>query len=159
MANWAHALMAMLMDPRFSHGLPANLSKRPGLSSGFKGMQLSQTSLVVACRQMASPSSIHTLATEQYNQDIVSLGLHAASGAAEMIERLRDAQTILLLALCQAADLRAVEDGVAKPRLGAVTARVHAAVRALVPTLDADRAMDIDIRAVSAAVREGEIGL
>jgi histidine ammonia-lyase len=56
-ANWAHALMAMLVDPRFGNGLPPNLVQAPGLHSGFKGMQLSQTSLVVACRQMAGPSA------------------------------------------------------------------------------------------------------
>jgi histidine ammonia-lyase len=52
-ANWVHALLAMLIDPRFSNGLPPNSVPVPGLHSGFKGMQLSQTSLVVACRQMA----------------------------------------------------------------------------------------------------------
>ena len=41
-------------------------------------MQLSQTSLVVACPPMAGPSSIHNLPTEQYNQDILSLGLHSS---------------------------------------------------------------------------------
>ena len=59
-------------------GLPANLVPDPGLNSGFKGMQLSVTSLACAVRQMAGPSSIHSLPTEQYNQDIVSLGTHAA---------------------------------------------------------------------------------
>ena len=74
MANWLHALMAMLVDDRFSNGLPPNLSPNPGVSTGFKGMQLCLTSLVCALRQSASPSMIHSLPTEQYNQDMVSLG-------------------------------------------------------------------------------------
>jgi len=37
-------------------------------------MQMSVTSLACAVRQMAGPSSIHSLPTEQYNQDVVSLG-------------------------------------------------------------------------------------
>ena len=127
LANWAHCLMAMLMDPRFSNGLPASLAIDPGLSSGFKGMQLAQTSLVVACRQMAGPSSIHTLPTEQYNQDIVSLGMHAAMGANDMTARLRDALSILILALCQAADLRGVGEG--RERLGRAGAGIYAATR------------------------------
>jgi phenylalanine ammonia-lyase len=146
-ANWGHALMAMLMDPRFSNGLPPNLSTRPGANSGFKGMQLAQTSLVVACRQLCAPSSIHTLPTEQYNQDIVSLGLHSASSAMEMTSLVRSSLSILSLALCQAADLRGVAAG--RERLGTVTARLYRGVREVSAGLEADRAMDGDIAALS----------
>lgn len=146
-ANWAHALMAMLMDPRFSNGLPPSLAAEPGLHSGFKGMQLSQTSLVCLCRQLAAPSSVHTVPTEQYNQDIVSLGLHAASAALDMTRHLRDALAMLLLALCQAADLRGVASGTAP--LGAGSAAIHRAVRARIPFVDKDRYMGEDIAALS----------
>ncbi|MBI4695244.1 MAG: aromatic amino acid lyase [Gammaproteobacteria bacterium] len=156
-ANWAHSLMAMLMDPRFSNGLPPSLAFRPGLHSGFKGMQLSQTSLVAACRQLANPSSIHTLPTEQYNQDIVSLGLHAASSAQEMTLRLRDALAILTLALCQAADLRGVGKGEA--RLGAATGRLYSAVRRVAKFVDEDRYMANDIAAVGDLIARHAAGL
>src|SRR5205807_713508 len=80
----ARRAVMVLLDRPFSNGLPANLVFSPGLHSGFKGMQLSQTTLVVACRQIAGPSSIHTLPTEQYNKDIVSPGLHSSLTACEM---------------------------------------------------------------------------
>ncbi len=48
MANWGNALMALLVDPRFNGGLPANLAPQPNINSGFKGMQLSVTSLACA---------------------------------------------------------------------------------------------------------------
>ena len=89
MANWGNALMAVLVDDRFNAGLPANLTPQPGVNSGFKGMQLSVTSLACAVRQMAGPSSIHSLPTEQYNQDVVSLGMHAAVTAMDALECLR----------------------------------------------------------------------
>jgi phenylalanine ammonia-lyase len=123
---------------------------RPGANSGFKGMQLAQTSLVVACRQMCTPSSIHTLPTEQYNQDIVSLGLHSASTALEMTALVRNSLSILALALCQAADLRGV--GTGKEQLGAVTNRLYRGVRGVAARLDGDRAMDSDIAALSAVL-------
>ncbi len=157
LANWAHCLMAMLMDPRFSNGLPASLAIDPGLSSGFKGMQLAQTSLVVACRQMAGPSSIHTLPTEQYNQDIVSLGMHAAMGANDMTARLRDALSILILALCQAADLRGVGEG--RERLGRAGAGIYAATRRAAPFVAKDRPMARDIAAVNALIEERAFAL
>src|SRR5580700_10379626 len=79
MANWGNALMAVLVDDRFNSGLPMNLTPNPGVNCGFKGMQLSVTSLACAVRQMAGPSSIHSLPTEQYNQDVVSLGIDRKS--------------------------------------------------------------------------------
>src|SRR5437762_10972791 len=106
MANWGNALMALLVDDRFSGGLPANLTPEPGVNSGFKGMQLSVTSLACAIRQMAGPSSIHSLPTEQYNQDVVSLGMHAAVTALDAMDCLRDETAMLLLAATQAVDLR-----------------------------------------------------
>ena len=33
MANWGNALMALLVDDRFSDGLPANLTPQPGVNS------------------------------------------------------------------------------------------------------------------------------
>jgi len=157
LANWAHCLMAMLMDPRFSNGLPASLATNPGLSSGFKGMQLAQTSLVAACRQMAAPSSIHTLPTEQYNQDIVSLGLHSAMGANDMILRLRDALSILILALCQAADLRGVGEG--REKLGRAGGGVYAATRRVSAFVAEDRPLARDIAAVNALIAEQAFAL
>lgn len=156
-ANWAHALMAMLMDPRFSNGLPASLAAEPGLHSGFKGMQLSQTSLVCLCRQLAAPSAVHTLPTEQYNQDIVSLGLHAASAALDMSGHLRDVLAMLLLALCQAADLRGVAQG--RARLGAGSAAVYRAVRAQIPFVAADRYMGEDVAGLGRLIAARSISL
>ena len=156
-ANWGHALMAMLMDPRFSNGLPPNLSMHPGLNNGFKGVQLAHTSLVVACRQMCAPSSIHTLATEQYNQDVVSLGLHSAMTALDITALARDSLAMLALALSQAADLRGVGKGTV--RLGTATDRLYRGVRAVVQILENDRALETDIAAVSQQLQMRSIDL
>ncbi len=156
LANWISALMAMIVDPRFSHGLPPNLSVKPGMSSGFKGMQLSLTSLACACRQMAGPSSIHTLPTEQYNQDIVSLGLHSATTAMDMVHLARDATAILLIALCQCIDLRrAKSDGL---RMGKGTQRIYEKIREQVEFLESDRSMDRDICQISESILQRSFG-
>lgn len=149
LANWTHSLMALLMDERFSNGLPNSLSPHPGLYQGFKGMQIVHTSLITALRQMAAPSLIHTLPTEQFNQDIVSLGAHAALSAMDMLRLLRDAMAITLLSLAQAIDLRR---GAGK--LGAGTGPLYRAVRERSPFVDADRPLDGDIARISAALAE-----
>ena len=152
LGNWLHALIAMVVDERFNNGLPANLAPKPGLFSGFKGMQLCLTSLVCALRHLSNPSLIHSLPTEQYNQDMVSLGMHSALTAMQMTTILRDAVTIALLALCQAIDLRGGGGG-----LGKGNRAVYEVIRRDVPFLDEDRPLDGDIRKVAASIRERSI--
>ena len=147
MANWANSLMALLVDDRFNGGLPSNLTPEPGLNSGFKGMQLSVTSLACAVRQMAGPSSIHSLPTEQYNQDVVSLGMHAAVTAMEALECLRNEAAMLLLAAAQAVDLRG-----GPARLGQGSRRVYEVVRAEAAFREKDRSMDLEIAAVASRI-------
>ena len=142
MANWGNALMAVLVDDRFNGGLPANLVPEPGVNSGFKGMQLSVTSLACAMRQMAGPSSIHSLPTEQYNQDVVSLGMHAAVTAMDALECLRNETAMVLLASAQAVDLRG---GPAK--LGRGSRTYHEHVRQVARFQDKDRPMEHEVAA------------
>jgi phenylalanine ammonia-lyase len=140
MANWGNAVMALLLDDRFSQGLPPNLSPTPGVNSGFKGMQLSVTSLCCAVRQMASPSSIHSLPTENYNQDVVSLGMHSAVTALDATECVRNLTAMLLLAAAQAIDLR----GGPGP-LGRGSRAWYDLVRTVARFQDRDRAMENEI--------------
>ena len=149
LANWLHSLMAMLVDDRFSNGLPPNLSPKPGLSSGFKGMQLCLTSLVCAMRHLANPSMIHTLPTEQYNQDMVSLGTHAALTAMDMTTMAQEAAAIVLISLCQAIDLRGGSEN-----LGTGNRAIFESVRKEVSFLENDRPLDSDIAQVSESIRK-----
>lgn len=147
LTNWAHALMAVIVDERFSNGLPPALVAEPGINTGFKGMQLSLASLACAVRQLASPSTVHTVSTEQHNQDIVSLGLHAALTARDAADRARDAASILLVSACQAVDLRG-----ASRKLGAGTRQVYRAIRSLSRFVESDRPLQDDIAAVSRSI-------
>ena len=152
MANWANALMAVLVDDRFSNGLPASLVPEPGVNSGFKGMQLSVTSLACAVRQIAGPSSIHSLPTEAYNQDVVSLGMHAAVTAMDALECLRNETAMVLLAAAQAADLRGASE-----KLGARNRSVHTAIRQVSDFLSRDRPMEQDVTDLAALIASGKL--
>lgn len=152
MANWANALMAVLVDDRFNNGLPSCLVPEPGVNSGFKGMQLSVTSLACAVRQIAGPSSIHSLATEGYNEDVVSLGMHAAVTAMEALECLRNETAMVLLAAAQAVDLRGGTE-----KLGARNREAHTAIRQVSDFLTRDRAMEQDVADVAALIAAGKL--
>jgi phenylalanine ammonia-lyase len=144
MATWGNAIVALLVDDRFNDGLPANLTPAPGVNSGFKGMQLSVTSLCCAVRQMASPSSIHSMPTEQYNQDVVSLGMHAAVTAMDALECLRNETAMVLLAAAQAVDLRGGPE-----KLGRGSAEVYGRVRRISAFQERDRAMEGEVARVA----------
>ena len=124
LANWQHSLLALLMDERFSNGLPPSLSPHPGLYQGFKGVQITHSSVVTAIRHWSAPSLIHTLPTEQFNQDIVSLGTHSAMTAMDIVGLLRSATAIALLAAAQAIDLRNGSE-----KMGAGTRPIYRALR------------------------------
>lgn len=150
MGNWANALMSVLVDSRFNGGLSANLVAEPGVNSGFKGMQLSATSLACAIRHLAGPSGIHSLPTEQYNQDVVSLGMHAAVTAMDALECLRNETAMVLLAAAQAVDLRGGPEC-----MGQGTRRLHARIREIAGHLEADRAMESEVHAVAGLIASG----
>jgi phenylalanine ammonia-lyase len=152
LANWLHSVMALLLDDRFSAGLPPSLSPHVGVYQGFKGMQIVHTSLVTAIRHWCAPSLIHTLPTEQYNQDVVSLGTHAALTALDVARLLRSAVAITLLSTAQAVDLRHGGE-----LLGAGTRPIYRAIRAVSPYLEADRALDRDIARVAGLIEQREI--
>src|SRR4029077_17940568 len=152
LGNWANALMAVLVDDKFNGGLPANLTPEPGVNSGFKGMQLSVPSLACAIRQMAGPSSIHSLPTEQYNQDVVSLGMHAAVTAMDAMECLRDETAMLLLAATQAVDLRGGPE-----KIGEGSRRVYGIVRGLAAFQDRDRPMELEVAEISRTIAGGSL--
>jgi phenylalanine ammonia-lyase len=152
LANWLHSIMALLMDDRFSNGLPPSLSPDPGIYQGFKGMQLVHSSLVTAIRHWSGPSLIHTLPTEQFNQDIVSLGTHSALTAMDITRLLRNAVSITLLSTAQAIDLRT-----GGGRMGAGTRPIYRALRSVSAFVEKDRALDRDIAAVNDLIARREI--
>jgi phenylalanine ammonia-lyase len=113
-------------------------------------MQLSVTSLTCAIRQMAGPSSIHSLPTEQYNQDVVSLGMHAAVTAMDALECLRNEAAMLLLATSQAVDLRGGPE-----RLGAGSRQVYSTVREIAAFQEVDAPLEKEVAALSSKIAAG----
>jgi len=114
---------------------------------------MSVTSLACAVRQMAGPSSIHSLPTEQYNQDVVSLGMHAAVTAMDALECLRNETAHGAAGRGAAVDLRG---GPAKLGSGS---RGFTQPCANWRGSRSDRAMEHEVAAVSAKIAAGRFSL
>jgi len=105
-SSWLHALLANLVHPRKNQGLPANLVKHPGKQNGFRPIQLLTAAIAVQNRKLAQGHQAYMLPTEGDNQDVNSLGMHAALDLQEAVANLERLIAILLLAAVQALELR-----------------------------------------------------
>ena len=149
--------LAVLCQPRASDGLPANLiavegAQRPA-HSGFKAMQIAASALTAEAQKHSMPASAFTRSTESHNQDKVSLATIAARDALRVLELAETVAAIVLLAGCQALELRGVERARGRRRA------LLEAVRKEVPGLGDDRRQDRDIARVLALLRGGVLPL
>jgi histidine ammonia-lyase len=140
----------MLVDPALSR-LPAFLTPRPGLNSGFMVAQVTAAALVAENRQRAAPASIDSIPTSANQEDHVSMAAHAARRLLPMAQNLLHILSIELLVACQGCDFHAPL--VSSPAIEAV----RALVRAEVPLLDDDRFLAPDIAAAANLVRSGAV--
>jgi histidine ammonia-lyase len=142
----AERRIAMLIDPTLSR-LPAFLTPRPGLNSGFMVPQVTAAALVAENRQRAMPASVDSIPTSANQEDHVSMSAHAARRLLPMAENVAAVLGIELLAAAQGCDFHA-------PLLSSVALeRVRALLRAQVPHLEDDREMAPDIAKAIALVR------
>jgi histidine ammonia-lyase len=146
----AERRIAMLVDPALSR-LPAFLTPKPGLNSGFMIPQVTAAALVAENKQRAAPASIDTIPTSANQEDHVSMAAHAARRLLPMAENLTQILAIELLAACQGCDFHAPLTS------SAPLERVRSRLRAQVPHLTDDRYLAPDIAAAADLIRSGAV--
>jgi len=141
---------AMLVDPALS-GLPAFLTPRPGLNSGFMIPQVTAAALVSENKQRAFPASVDSIPTSANQEDHVSMSAHAARRLIPMAENAAAILGVETLAAAQGCDFHA-------PLTSSDDLeRVRATIRRSVPRLGDDRYMNPDLKAATALVRDGAL--
>jgi histidine ammonia-lyase len=146
----AERRIAMLVDPALS-GLPAFLTPRPGLNSGFMLPQVTAAALVSENKQRAHPASVDSIPTSANQEDHVSMAAHGARRLLPMAANADAVIAIELLAAAQGCDFHAP--------LSSSTAleQVREQVRALSPTLEDDRYLHADMRAALTLLQSGRL--
>jgi histidine ammonia-lyase len=147
--------LALLVDEKFNNGLTPNLipqisdDDETGLHHGFKGAQLAASALAAEALKQSNPATVFSRSTEAHNQDKVSMGTIAARDARTVIELVQNIAAIVLVAACQAIDLRGAQG------LGTGTRAAYDLVRERVAFLDGDRRLDHDLAAVVDLIQSG----
>jgi histidine ammonia-lyase len=140
-----------LLDPNHSSGLPAFLSPRPGINSGYMLAQYTAAALVAENRVLSHPASVETIPTSGSQEDHVSMGWGAARKLWEVLMNTRRVLAIELL--CAAQGLEHRKPLLPSPRVQAVVERI----RRTVPPLEDDRSISNEIEEVAIMVATGEL--
>ncbi|EYC49818.1 histidine ammonia-lyase [Hylemonella gracilis str. Niagara R] len=146
----AERRIAMLVDPALS-GLPAFLTPKPGLNSGFMIPQVTAAALVSENKQRAYPASVDSIPTSANQEDHVSMAAHGARRLLPMAENAMAVIAIEWLCAAQGCDFHAPLN------TSAPLTAVRQLLRQQVPHLDDDRHITPDLEAAIALVRSGAL--
>ena len=102
--------MALLVDTRYNHGLPANLSgaqgERAAINHGLKALQISVSAWTAEALKLTMPASVFSRSTECHNQDKVSMGTIAARDCVRVLELTEQVVAAMLITVRQGVWLR-----------------------------------------------------
>ncbi len=146
----AERRVAMLVDSALS-GLPAFLTPKPGLNSGFMIPQVTAAALVSENKQRAYPASVDSIPTSANQEDHVSMAAHGARRLISMADNLGNIIGIEYLAAVQGCDFHAPLTS------SEVLEGARSTLREMVTELADDRYFAPDIAHATGLVRSGAL--
>jgi histidine ammonia-lyase len=144
-----------LMNNKLNNKLPpfVNLGTL-GLNLGLQGVQFTATSTVAENQSLSTPVYIHSIPSNNDNQDIVSMGTNAALMTMKVIENSYEVLAIELISLLQAIDYLGYAD-----KLSEKTKRAYTELRKIVPKFIEDSAKYKDIQNIKEYILENKLNL
>jgi histidine ammonia-lyase len=133
-------------------GLPAFLTKYPGLDSGFMIAQYTAASIVSQNKQYCTPASVDSIVSSKGQEDHVSMAANAATKAYRVLQNLKSLLAIELLTAGQAFEFR-------RPvKTSETLEEIFTALRGEITFLEEDRLMHDDLKKAEKLINEWVIG-
>lgn len=151
LASISERRIAYMVDPATNDGLPAFLTEKGGLNSGFMMTQVTAAALVSENKVLCHPASVDSIPTSANKEDHVSMGTHAARKCLEVLENVKNVLAIELLCSAQALEYRGSEKSSEAVR------SVHKKFRSKIKFMKEDRYIYPDIEASSELIGSGII--
>jgi histidine ammonia-lyase len=138
-----------LVHPDLNEGLPPFLTPTAGVSSGFMMAQVTAAAITSECKGLAHPASVDSIPTDGNKEDVVPMAMGAATKLRRLLRNVEQVLAVELMCAAQGIDFR-------RPLRGSrAVEAAHAEVRALVPSLTADRVLGPDIERLALAITQG----
>jgi len=153
--------LALLVDTRYNHGLPSNLSGAPAhtamINHGFKAVQIGASAWTAEALKNGMPASLFSRSTECHNQDKVSMGTIAARDALRSLELSEQVAAAALLAANQGVWLRTGQAD-SRPLPAALASMREQLASDFAPVIE-DRALETELRLCLTHIRNRHWGL
>ncbi|KAF9567467.1 hypothetical protein EC968_003230 [Mortierella alpina] len=151
--------LALLVDSKFNHGLPLNLSGsvggRAAINHGFKAIQIGASAWTAEALKLTMPASVFSRSTESHNQDKVSMGTIAARDCLRVLTLTEQVAAAHTLATVQAVTLR-LRDPAVSPVPSVLEKFMHE-IRTHSAFVEEDRPLDMDLHAIARWIRQGAV--
>ncbi len=143
-----------LLNNRLNGKLPSFINIQTlGLNFGLQGLQFTATSTTSENQTLSTSSYIHSISSNQDNQDIVSMGFNSACLTARIIENTFEVIAIEAVAVLQAVDALDV-----KTMLSDYNRKVYDELRAIFPVITKDRSTSHELETVKNYLRDNGKG-
>ena len=150
LANISERRIERLVNPQLS-GLPAFLTKNPGLNSGLMLAQYTAAALVSENKALSHPATVDSIPTSANKEDHVSMGTIAARKCRDILKNAEYVTAIELLCAAQALDL------FTNLKPGAGTLAAYNLIREHVSHMEVDRILSKDIETLYGLVHSGQL--
>lgn len=133
-------IMRLTDESSNAHVLPAFLTEKGGLNSGFMIVQYTAAALCTENKILAHPASVDTIPTSANVEDHVSMGATSVIKLRQICENLENILSLELFSAAQGVDFRKKRIGEDK-KLGVGTRDVYELIRSNVPFIEEDTMM------------------
>ncbi|AIK96370.1 histidine ammonia-lyase [Candidatus Paracaedibacter acanthamoebae] len=165
-ANLADLLdrqMAVLVDPKFNNGLPANLcgikGDRLSINHGLKALQIGASAWTAEALKQTMPASVFSRSTESHNQDKVSMGTIAARDALRVSQLTEQVAAAQLISTLQALRLREQEGSLSLDNYPSEIQSFLTGVAQYAPFIGEDQPLDDCLRNLISAIQTRQFPL